>query len=160
MRLLCKRTSLFAAVLALGALAGGCAGDDSKESFEREVVTARNTADSSLAALRRPTSTDDLIKRLRIGRDRVAGASETIAAADAPDDLTQERRQLADALRAYSQEFDAAANSIELVQGSTDGEAGAVQGLVFDTWDAVQAALDRLRNEGIDVEPLRPGGGA
>ncbi len=31
--------------------------------------------------------------------------------------------------------------------------------LIFETWDTVQAALDDLRADGIDVLPLRRGGG-
>lgn len=161
MRRLSTRCSASAIVLAVAALAAGCSGgDDSKESFENEVVAARDTADSALANLRQPDSTEDLILRLRTGRDELADASGTIAIVDAPDDLAEERRRLAGALSDMSQEMDAAANSIELVQGGEGSEQSQVQTLVFDTWDKVQAALTALRDEGVDVQPLRRHGGA
>ncbi len=152
---------IFLIVLALAALGAGCSGgDDTKETFEHEVVAARDTADSALANLKQPESTNDLIVRLRTGRDELATASGSIAIADAPADLAEERRRFAGALSDMSQEMDAAANSIELVQGGPAGEQGHVQSLIFDTWDTVQAALAALRDEGIDVQPLRRHGGA
>lgn len=161
MRRFFTRSTAFAIVLAVAALGAGCSGgDDSKESFEDEVVAARDTADSALANLRQPDSTQDLILRLRTGRDELADASGTIAVTEAPEDLAEERRRLAGALSEMSQEMDAAANSIELVEGSDGSEQSHVQTLVFDTWDRVQAALDALRDEGIDVQPLRRHGGA
>ena len=61
-----------------------------------------------------------------------------------------------------SKEMAAAANSIELIQsGQTQvGGSAQVQTLIFETWDTVQAALDDLREQGIDVRPLRRGGGS
>jgi hypothetical protein len=102
---------------------------------------------------------DDLVVRLRRNGDRLATASGTIASSEAPDDLAEERTQLAGALTAMSKEMDAAANSIELV---LKGQAGGaqVERLIFETWDTVQAALNDLRAAGIDVRPLRRGGGA
>ena len=146
-------------LLVLALLAAGCSGDDSSESFEREVVAARDTADSAFANIREPESTQDLILRLRSGRDEIASASGTVAVADAPDDLTEERRRFAGALSDLAQEFDAAANTVELVQGGPAGEQGQVETLVFDNWEKVQVALAALREEGIDVEPLRRHGG-
>ena len=56
--------------------------------------------------------------------------------------------------------MNAAANSIEFVQDSDGAGAGApVERLIFDTWDSVQSVLAELREQGIDVQPLRPGGG-
>lgn len=148
-----------AMALALVALGAGCGGDDTEESFEQEVVAARNTADSSFAFIKRPKSTEDLVKRLRTSRDRIADASGSVAAAEAPDDLADEQGRLVRALSEMSKEMGAAANSIQLViEGEAPG-VGPVETLVFDTWDSVQAVLNDLRAEGIDVAPLRPGGG-
>jgi len=151
---------MFSIVVVLAASAAGCSGDDSMDSFEQDVVAARDTADSALANIRRPESAQDLILRLRTGGDDLATASGEIASSDAPDDLADERRRLAGALSSMSKELDAAANTIELVQTSPAGEQGQVQSLIFDTWDTVNAALAALREEGIDVAPLRRGGGA
>ena len=126
------------------------------DAFQQDVV-GTNTADEAFAYIRRPESSKDLIARLRTNRDRLATASGTIAAAE-PEDLA-ERQRLAGALSAMSKEMEAAANSIELVQ-SGPAEAGQVESLIFETWDAVNAALSDLREGGIAVPPLRPGGGA
>ena len=134
-------------------------GDDSGEAFEREVVSARDTTDSSFAYIKRPESTQDLIRRLRTGGERIERASGSLAETDAPADLADEHTQLVAALNAMSEEMNAAANSIELVQNDDATAAFPVETLIFDTWDSVQDVLTELRDEGVDVEPLRPGGG-
>jgi hypothetical protein len=156
------RSLLLLAAAVLGTLAlalAGCAGDeDAGETFERDVVEARNAADTAFARLRRPSSMEDLVDRLRTGSERVATASETVAAADAPEELTDEQLRLTTSLTRLSREFEAAANSIQLVLDA--GQEQPVQSLIFDNWDTVQAALNELRTQGVDVPPLRPNGGA
>ena len=157
MRLLTTRARVAGVLAAVAVLAAGCGGDDDNVAFEKEVVSARDTADSSFAYIKRPESTEDLIRRLRTSRDRLQRVSGSVAEVETPDDLVDEQERLAHALREMSKEMDAAANSIEFVQ---EGDSSApVETLIFDTWDAVQAALTDLRNQGIDVQPLRPGGG-
>ena len=158
MRLLTTRARAAGILAAVAVLAAGCGGDDDKGAFQKEVVSARDTADSSFAYIKRPESTEDLIRRLRTSGDRLQRVSGSVAEVETPDDLVDEQERLAQALREMSKEMDAAANSIEFVQ---EGDSSApVETLIFDTWDAVQAALTDLRNQGIDVQPLRPGGGA
>lgn len=155
------RLCILALALLLAAVGAGCSGgDDSKGSFEREVVAARDTADSALANIRRPNSIEDLIRRLRTGRDKLRTVSGTVAAADAPEELSDEQLRLAAALGDLAREMDGAANSIELVQSGPAGSQGQVQSLIFESWDTIQNALAQLRDEGIDVRPLRPNGGA
>jgi hypothetical protein len=148
-------------IIAVAAFAAGCSlGGGSSEDFEQEVISARDTADSSFAYIKRPESTEDLVRRLRTSRDRLARVSDTLAETDAPDDLSDERERLVTALEAMSKEMDGFANSIELViQGQNQSQA-PVETLVFDSWDQVQNVLTELRGEGVDVPPLRPGGGA
>ena len=143
-----------AAVLA----AAGCSFGGGGEEFEQEVISARDTADSSFAYIKRPQSTEDLVRRLRTSRDRLRRVSGTLADADAPDELTDERERLVTALEAMSKEMDGFANSIELVIQGQNDSAPPVETLVFDSWDQVQNVLTELRGEGVDVPPLRPGG--
>jgi hypothetical protein len=158
MRLLTTRARAAGILAAVAVLAAGCGGDDDKGAFQKEVVSARDTADSSFAYIKRPESTEDLVRRLRTSGDRLQRVSGSVADVETPEDFTDEQERLAQALREMSKEMDAAANSIEFVQ---EGDSSApVETLIFDTWDAVQAALTDLRNQGIDVQPLRPGGGA
>lgn len=159
MRLLTTRARAAGILAAVAVLAAaGCGGDeDDMVAFEKEVVSARDTADSSFAYIKRPESSEDLVRRLRTSGDRLQRVSGSVAEVETPDDLVDEQERLAQALREMSKEMDAAANSIEYV---LEGDSSApVERLIFDTWDAVQAALTDLRNQGIDVQPLRPGGG-
>jgi hypothetical protein len=150
-----------AGILAVAALiAVGCSFGGGGEDFEQEVVSARDTADSSFAYIKRPESTEDLVRRLRTSRDRLNRVSTSLAATEAPDDLTDEHERLVTALGAMSKEMDGFANSIELVIEGQDQSQAPVETLVFDSWDQVQNVLTELRSEGVDVEPLRPGGGA
>jgi hypothetical protein len=148
------------ALLAAAVLAAGCsAGGADEEAFEREVIAARDTADSSFAYIKRPESTEDLVRRLRTSGDRIQRVSNDLADTDAPGELADERTRLVTALRQMSTEMRGAANSIELVTSNDATATLPVETLVFETWDSVQNVLTELRNEGIEVEPLRPGGG-
>lgn len=160
MRLLSTRAGAAGILAAAAVLAAGCGGDEDNGAFEQEVVSARDTADSSFAYIKRPESTEDLVRRLRTSGDRLQRVSGSVAEAETPDDLSDEQERLAQALREMSKEMDAAANSIEFVQnGDATGAGAPVETLIFDTWDVVQAVLTDLRDQGIDVQPLRPGGG-
>ena len=70
MRLL-TRARAAGILAAVAVLAAGCSGDDDKAAFEQEVVSARDTADSSFAYIKRPESTEDLVRRLRTSGDRL-----------------------------------------------------------------------------------------
>ena len=160
MRLSSSRLRIVAIACGIVAFAAGCGGgDDTKAAFEAKVVDARNAADSSFAYIKRPKSTEDLVKRLRTSGDKIATASGSVAAAEAPEDLADEQARLARALTEMSKEMEGAAKSIQLVIDGQSHVAGPVETLVFDTWDSVQAVLNDLRAAGIDVALLRPGGG-
>jgi hypothetical protein len=148
-------------IVVAAVLAGsGCSFGEGGDDFEQEVVSARDTADSSFAYIKRPQSTEDLVRRLRTSRDRLERVSGSLAETEAPDELTDERERLVTALEAMAKEMDGFANSIELVIQGREQGAPPVETLVFDSWDQVQNVLTELRGEGVDVQPLRPGGGA
>jgi hypothetical protein len=158
MRLIVTSRRASATLVLVALLGAGCGGDGGDmDAFEEEVVAARDTVDSSFAYIKRPESTEDLIRRLRTSRDRVRRASAAVAEVNAPDELEDEGRRLVNGLRQMSQEMEAVANSIQIVEDADP--TTPVQSVVFDTWDTVQNALTDLRDEGVDVQPLRPGGG-
>ena len=161
MRLVSSRLRLVAIAFALVLLGAGCGGDDeSTDVFQQDVVEACNTADEAFAYIRRPESSKDLIARLRTNRDRLATASGTIAAAEAPEDLAEERQRPGRRAQRHV-EGDGGGRELDRARTERAGRgAGQVESLIFETWDAVNAALSDLREGGIAVPPLRPGGGA
>ena len=150
-----RNAPLLALVLALVAIVGACGGDDSRAQFAEDVVAARDRVDSALAQVTQPKSVEDLILRLRIARDEISTAAPTSPAADAPEDLTDEQRRLSASLTNLATEVGGVADALEeLGPGAAD-----IRTLNFENWNRVQAALENLRDAGIEVEPLGRHGG-
>jgi hypothetical protein len=144
-----------ALALSVGVMVAACGGNDGTQAFEEDVVSARDRTDSALAQITEPRSVDDLIVRMRIARDEIATASGEVAAAEAPESLADEKRQLAGALSRLATEVGGAADAFEELGPGAE----AVRTLDFQTWNGVQKALEDLRAEGIEVEPLGRHGG-
>jgi hypothetical protein len=132
------------------AFVGGCGGGASKEEFAADVVAARNDADAGLAQIVNATSPEDLMERMRIAAVEVRGAATDVRGADAPDDLEEERDQLAGDLQALSDEIVATVETFEAIPE----QAAATRALNFEEWNNVQASLAQLRSEGVQVPPL------
>lgn len=143
-----RRTRLVGSLLAVAVLAG--CGGGSKESFERDIVAARDRTDAALAQVTRAKSIDDLLKRLRIAATEVRAAATDVREADAPDDLAEEEQGLEVALRTLSDEI---VGIVETFSENQEAIANA-QGFNFAAWDTVQQRLADMRQEGIDVKPL------
>jgi hypothetical protein len=145
------RLPLVAMLLLVVLVAAGCMGDStSREDFEAQVRDARDRTDFALAHMTRATTYDELLERIEIAGVEADGAARELDDAGAPSDLRGQADELRDALRALSNELSATAEALsdEQFEGSN------VQGLEFENWDRVQAALEDLREEGIDVPPL------
>ena len=150
MRRLDLRKLAVPAVLALPLLAGGCGGGASKEEFEVDMVAARDRVDDALNQVTNASSVDDLFARLRIAAAEVRSAATDVAEADAPDGLADEEWELANTLRAFSEEIVATVATLEELEGA----AAETRGLDFDGWTATQARLAELRKAGIEVPAL------
>jgi len=138
-------------VLVLVLLTAGCGGGGaSKEEFQVDVVTARDRVDSALQQVTNASSVDDLLARLRIAAAEVRSAATDVAEAKAPEGLVDERRNLANTLRAFSDELVATVTTLETL----DGAAAATRGFDFRNWTKTQARLAELRKAGIQVRPL------
>lgn len=137
-------------LLALLLLAGCGGGGASKEEFAQQVVAARDDADAGLAQIVQASSPEDLLARMRTAAVEVRSAASTVRKADAPDDLEEERDQLADRLLALSDEI---VSTVETFEAFPE-QAAATQALNFEQWNTVQASLARLRREGIRVPAL------
>jgi hypothetical protein len=144
-----RLAALAVAVAAL--LAGGCGGDEpSKEEFQVEIVAARDRVDEALEQVTNATSVDDLLARLRIAAAEVRSAAQDVAEAEAPDDLQDEERALANTLREFSAEIAATVTTLE----SLEAAAAETKGLDFDGWVETQKRLAALRKAGIQVPDL------
>src|SRR5688572_12211042 len=146
-----RRTLLVGLLSVLAAAVAGCGGG-SEESFERDVVAARDRTDAALTQVTRAKSIDDLLKRMRIAATEVRGAATDVREADAPDDLAEEERGLEVALRTLSDEI---VGIVDTFSQNQEAIANA-GGFNFAAWDTVQQRLADLRQEGIDVKPLEP----
>jgi hypothetical protein len=143
-----------AAVLALAlalVLPAACAGD-AREEFADDVRATRDDVDATLEHMTAATTFDELFKRLRTASETIALASDRISESDPPDELRDERDELASAYRALSAEVDATADALEDIVGE---DTSRLEGINFRNWDRAQRALTALRREGIDVEPLQ-----
>jgi len=145
------RPLVIATVLLVAAVSAGCAGGSvSKQEFRQDVLSARNHADAGLAQVVDASSVEDLLARMRIAAVEVRDAATDVRKAPAPDELEDEREQLADRLLALSDEI---VSTVETLEAFPE-QAASTNALNFAAWDAVQAALAKLRREGIDVRPL------
>lgn len=139
------------AVLVLVLLAAGCGGGGaSKEEFQVDVVAVRDRVDSALEQVTNASSVEDLLARLRIAAAEVRSAATDAAEAEAPEELEDEQRNLANTLRAFSEELVATVTTLEVI----DTAAASTRGLDFENWTKTQTRLAELRRAGIDVRPL------
>jgi F0F1-type ATP synthase membrane subunit b/b' len=114
------------------------------------MVAVRDRVDEALQQVTNASSVDDLLARLRIAAAEVRSAATDAAEADAPDDLQDEERALANTLQAFSQEIVSTVDTLEELQGA----AVETRGLDFNGWIATQKRLVELRKAGIQVPNL------
>ena len=137
-------------------LLGGCGGSASREEFRQDVVDARDRVDAGLEQATKASDFNELLDRLEIAAVETRKAATDLSKEGAPGGLRDEKRALEDALRALSEEIVA---TVETLDG-LGADAPITRGLDFARWDEVQARLEALREEGIDVPPLVRHGGA
>jgi len=145
------RPLAIASILLLTVLAAGCGGSDAtKEDLRQDVLVARNGADAGLAQIVQAASVEDLLARMRIAASEVRGAATDVREARAPKELEDERDALAAKLLALSDEI---VGTVETLEAFPE-QAAQTSALNFEQWNAVQAALTKLRTQGVNVPPL------
>jgi hypothetical protein len=144
------RPLAIASVLLVAVLAGCGGSSTTKDDFRQDVLTARNHTDAGLAQIVNARSLDDLLDRMRIAASEVRSAAHDLEEAGAPKDLQDERDALAARLLALSDEI---ASTVETLESFPD-QAAATKALSFEQWNSVQAELQKLRAQGVDVRPL------
>ncbi len=139
---------LVVAISALGFLAG--CGGASKETFEQDIVAARDSVDANLAQIVEADSVEDRLARMEAAAIGIERAAEDVREAGAPGELRDDRAQLAESLAALADEIQATADTLE----AFPEQAFNTRALNFGRWNDVQRDLAALREQGIDVPDL------
>jgi methyl-accepting chemotaxis protein len=141
-------------VAAAAVLVAGCGGRSTPtaDEFGQSVVSARDRVDFALARITRAQSKDDLLERMDEAADAIDDTVRDLEDVGALRRLDAELGALIDSLRQLA--FDVQATADQVRQpGFSDFLAGT-KGLSFESWDAVNRALEALNAQGIEVAPL------
>ena len=148
------RPIIVALVAAAVAVAAGCGGGSATtaEELGRSVVSARDRVDFALARITEAQSKDDLLERMDEAAGAIDGAASDLDDVGAPERLDADLGALVGSLRQLA--FDVQATADQIRQpGFSDFLAGT-KGLSFESWVAVNRALEALDAQGIEVAPL------
>lgn len=136
-------------VVAAFALAG-CAGGPSRSEYEAEVQETRDRVDSALAHVTQAQSRPQLLSRMDDAALTIERAAEDLDGAGAADGFEDETEALVKALRQLS--VDLAATAAQIRQPEFGDLLGS--GLSFESWTKANGVFQKLRRQGIDVQPL------
>lgn len=143
-----------ACILAAATLLG-CArdgGTPTAEEYEASVVDTRDLVDFALARIQEATSEDDFLDRLEDAGASIDDAARDLDEAGAPARFEDENARLVRHLRQLAASLEGTAGQAREL-GYDTLLAGAA-GLNFESWDAVNAVLGDLREQGVQVQPL------
>lgn len=120
------------------------------DELEAEVERAREDVEATVRELTDSRSRDDVEQALERGADRVAAAADRIEETEAPERAEEARDDLRRALDDLSAELRDRRD--EVAAGDLSAVLNSVRSL--DTIDEIRDAIDELRNQGLDVDPL------
>jgi len=140
-------------LLALVVVVSGCGeGAPSVAELERSVVTARDRADVALARVTQAQNEDELLERMQEAGAEIEDAAGALEAGGAPAGYEDDVAELVESLRRLAADVEAIAEQVN--QPGFEGLLTGAQGLSFESWNQVNAALAALRRKRIEVEPL------
>lgn len=141
-------------LLALVVVASGCGGGGapSVAELERSIVTARDRVDLALARVTQATNEEELLERMQEAGASIEDAADALEAGGAAAGYEDDVAELVESLRQLAVDVQATAEQLR-TPGFEDLLTGA-QGLSFESWNQVNAALAGLRRKRIEVEPL------
>lgn len=145
-----------AVLVAVTVTVTGCGGSDdspSVEEYRASVVETRDRVDSALARIQQATSEDDFLDRLEDTGTIIEDAADDFDDTGAPARFEDESERLVRHLQQLSEDLRGTADQARDL-GFEKLLAGAV-GLNFASWDKVNATLGELREQGVQVQPLR-----
>jgi hypothetical protein len=149
--------AVVAAVVAGGIVLAGMAlggGDDesSVQQYQVVVVEARDRVDFSLGRLSKAQSLDELLERMDEGAAAIGGAASELDDTTPPDELADVHEQLAENMHALSDDIQGTADQARVP--GFEGILLGADGLNFDSWDAINANLEAMQEQGVVVQPL------
>jgi hypothetical protein len=138
----------------LAAILAGCGGDGppSAEEYEAAVVETRDRADAAMAQIQEAKTPDEFLDRLDEAGEQIESAALELNDDESPERFEDENTRLVRHLRKLAAALHGTAGEARTL-GFEKLLTGA-EGLNFESWDAVNAVLADLREQGIEVEPL------
>lgn len=137
------------AALALAACGGS---GPSRAEFQADVQDARNRVDSSLEEITRAQSKDELLQRMDSAALVISRAADDLDDAGAAKGFDDEAGALVNALHGLAADLTATADQIR--EPGFESLLEGTRGLSFENWTKANAVLVKLRDQGLQVEPL------
>jgi hypothetical protein len=141
-----------AAALVALLLAGCNVGSPSRADFESDVRETRDRVDDELAYITQAQSREGLINRMHRAANEIDEAADDLDDAGAPEEFTDEADELVKHFKQLSVDIDGTAD--QLGQPEFAQTLLGARGFSFESWTKANAVLNRLKRQGIDVEPL------
>lgn len=137
---------------ALAALTlAACGGNgDSRAEFEEDVRGAQQELETQLDALGDVRSQEEASEALGDAAEALRDEAEELDEADVPGEAEDEREQLVESLRSIADDLDENAEAVG--EGEVGGLLESLQDLDLDALREFEDALQRLRDEGFDVD--------
>jgi hypothetical protein len=127
-------------------------GPTSREDYQAVVVNARDRVDFAYGRIAQSGSIEELIERIDEAGVVVGDAASDMDDEGAPDGLEDEHERLVDALNAFADVL--ASTAAQFRDPTFAGTLPGITSLSFPEWDAVNAVLADLDEQGIEVEQL------
>lgn len=143
-----------ACILAAATLLG-CARDEgapTAEEYKASVVDTRDRVDLALAGIQEAKSESDFLDRLDAAGTVIDDAAGDLKAVGSPARFEDENARLVRHLRQLAAALQGTAGQAREL--GYDTLLTGASGLNFESWDAVNAVLGDLRQQGIQVQPL------
>lgn len=140
-------------LLALVVVVSGCGGGEpSVAELERSIVTARDRVDFALARVTQASNEEELLERMQEAGAAIEDAAGALEAGGAAAGYEDDVAELVESLRQLAVDGQATAEQVR--KPGFEGLLTGAQGLSFESWNQVNAALAGLRRKRIEVEPL------
>lgn len=141
-------------LLALVVVVSGCGGGGapSVAELERSIVTARDRVDFALARVTQAPNEEELLERMQEAGASIEDAAGALEAGGAAAGYEDDVAELVESLRQLAVDVQATAEQFRTP--GFEGLLTGAQGLSFESWNQVNAALAGLRRKRIEIEPL------